>query len=93
MYTHADDTKITLAATFQDAICHQMPMALMRLVAEKIAERYVEENYTEIVAKLDQQAIANLAVADASKKIAEEIRMRPVVIKEPGDTVNNFSLF
>jgi hypothetical protein len=66
----------------------------MRLVAEKIAERYVEEHYAEIVAKLDQQAIANLAVADSGKKIAEEIRTRPVVLREPGNrtTVNKFSL-
>jgi hypothetical protein len=59
-------------------------------VVEKIAERFVQENYAELVSKLDQQAIANLAIADSGKKIAEEIRTRPVVLSSPGrKTVNN----
>ena len=33
----------------------------------------VAENFPQIAAKLDQNAIANLAIAEASKKIAEEI--------------------
>lgn len=89
MYRSSNDYKITLAATFENAICGSMPSAIMKLVAEKIAERYVDEHYAEIVARLDQQAIANLAVADSGKKIAEEIRTRPVVIQEPGNTTFN----
>ena len=48
-------------------------------IADAIATRYVEEFYGEIVAKLDQNAIANLAIAEASKKIAEEIQRQPNV--------------
>lgn len=50
---------------------------VLRAVVRIVAERYVEAHYAEICAHLDQTAIANLAVADAGKKIAEEIRMKP----------------
>ena len=68
---------------------------LTSVVAEKIAEKFVEENYSELISKLDQQAIANLAVADSGKKIAEEIRTRPVVLPSPGALINNnkYSIF
>jgi hypothetical protein len=89
VYKHSTEAKMTVTATFTESL---IPEMILRLVVEKIAERYVEERYLELIAKLDQGAIANLAVAEASKKIAEEIRMRPVVIREPGNTVNNFSL-
>ena len=62
-------------------------------ICRAVAEKYVAEHYAEIVAKLDQNAIANLAVADAGKKIAEEIRTRPVVYRERGDTHNRCSIF
>jgi hypothetical protein len=89
------DSKIHLVATFEQIFCRSMTHEIIRQVAEKVAERYVEEHYAEIVAKLDQQAIANLAVADSGKKIAEEIRTRPVVLREPGKktVVNHWSLF
>ena len=64
---------------------------VFEIVCEKIAERYVEEHYAEIAGKLDQNAIANLAVAAAGRKIAEEIRTRPVVLHEK--TTNHISLF
>jgi hypothetical protein len=51
-------------------------------IAAQIAERYVTEHYAEIVSKFDQNAIANLAVADAGKKIAEEIRTQPMVLHD-----------
>jgi hypothetical protein len=50
---------------------------VLRAVVRIVAERYVEAHYAEICAHFDQTAIANLAVADAGKKIAEEIRMKP----------------
>jgi hypothetical protein len=66
---------------------------LEREICRVIAEKYVVEHYAEIVAKLDQNAIASLAIADAGKKIAEEIRVQPVVYRERGDTHNNYSIF
>lgn len=57
-------------------------MAIIDEIVRLTAKRYVEEHYTDLVAKLDQQAIANLAVADAGKKIAEEIRVKPTVLHD-----------
>ena len=56
--------------------------AMYRLICEKVAERYVAENFPQIAAKLDQNAIANLAIAEASKKIAEEIQRKPNIVHE-----------
>lgn len=63
-----------------------MAHEVLSRVAQAIADRFVEEHYIEIAAKLDQNAIANLAIAEASKKIAEEIERHPTVIHEKGDT-------
>lgn len=60
--------------------------AVIYKIVEAIAERYVQEHYIEIAAKLDQNAIANLAIAEASKKIAEEIERHPTVVHQKGDT-------
>ena len=94
-YRSPVDMKTTFAATIQDTLCEATAFGLARLIAEKIADKYVEEHYVEIAARLDQQAIASLAIADSAKKIAEEIRMRHVLLREPEKrtTVNNFSLF
>lgn len=62
--------------------------AVFREIVAIVAQRYVDAHYSEIVAELDQRAIANLAVAGAAKKIAEEIHRRPTVITvEKGDKV------
>lgn len=68
-----------------DIVCKHLPEAILHKVAQAIADRYVLENFPQIAAKLDQNAIANLAIADASKKIAEEIKTRPVVIEHDAD--------
>jgi len=82
--------KTTVCATFED-YPNVLGSALLQAVVEKLADRFVEENYTQLAAKLDQQAVANLAVAGAGKKIAEEIRTRPVVYRERGSTYHHFS--
>lgn len=89
------DFSSTICAKFSQDILSggAVRFELLSRIIGLIAERYVEEHYSEIVAKLDQNAIANLAVADAGKKIAEEIRTRPVVYREKGDTYNKRSIF
>ena len=92
------NSKVTVAATFDPfemSTSRAYLEYLTSVVAEKIAEKFVEENYSELISKLDQQAIANLAVADSGKKIAEEIRTRPVVLPSPGALINNnkYSIF
>lgn len=71
-----------------------LPFAIVDLIASKIADKFVEEHYAELAAKLDQQAIANLAIADSGKKIAEEIRTKPTVLHDGcKTTVNRYSIF
>ena len=41
------------------------------LVAEKLAEKYVEEKYAELLGSLNPVAVANLAIAKAAGMVAE----------------------
>jgi len=79
----ADDSTY-IAAKFSNVtlMLERMAGAIYKIICERIAERYVQENYPAIAAKLDQEAIANLAIAESAKKIAEEIKLRPVIVKE-----------
>jgi hypothetical protein len=86
------EDKFVVAAIFESYPA-LMGEAILHEVVRLISERFVEENYASLVSKLDQQAIANLAVADSGKKIAEEIRQRPVVYRERGNTTTNYSIF
>lgn len=73
----------SIMATFpQMTADRMMTIEIVREIARAIAERYVDEHYQEIVALIDQNALANLAVANSAKKVAEEIRGKPTVIRE-----------
>lgn len=78
--------KYCCAASFDSIISSQLPEIIFAEVVRLIAQKYVEDHYEEIAAKLDQNAVASLAIAEAGKKIAEEIRSKPTVIHEKGDT-------
>lgn len=84
--THRSVTSDTthIVAKFSDVtlVTENMAVAIYKIVCERIAERFCQEHYADIAGKLDQEAIANLAIAESAKKIAEEIRLRPVVLKE-----------
>lgn len=67
------------------SINSHLAIQILEECAHLIAKRYVDEHYGEIVARLDQNAIARLAIADAGKKIAEEIRSSPTIIREKAD--------
>ena len=96
-YRNVNDMGITISAQVSDvttAMDNYAAAELVHEIARLIAERYVAENYAELVKNLDQQAIANLAVADAGKKIAEEIRSKPTVLHDGHKTtVNKYSIF
>lgn len=81
---YMNTTDVGITAMFQDTVSINANFAIEILgeIATKIADRYVEEHYAEIVAKLDQNAIASLAIADAGKKIAEEIRSKPSILHD-----------
>jgi hypothetical protein len=75
-FVNASDRSITVAVNFKDFIGSSLG-AIVGEVVRLVAIRYVEENYSQLVAKLDQQAIANLIIAESGKKIAEEIKLTP----------------
>jgi predicted transcriptional regulator len=85
IYRSATDDSMTISAKFGPLTniinAHSMQVLVQR-IACAIADRYVAEHYAEIMAKLDQNAIANLAIAEAGKKIAEEIQRVPNTIHE-----------
>ena len=49
---------------------------LVATIVYQVAKRYVSENYAELVGKLDQQAIANLVLADVAGQIATNLRWK-----------------
>lgn len=81
-YRSPNDFKTTLAVSFHDQLIESATVAVFQRVIDFIAQRYVEENFPQIAAKLDQNAIANLAIAEASKKIAEEIQRQPNIVEK-----------
>ncbi len=62
--------------------------AVLRRVADKIADAYIAEHYQEIVAAIRPEAIATLAVAESGAKIRESLeknipgQVREIVKKE-----------
>ena len=84
VYRSTTDYSSTYAMKIPDTVLQSesFSLAVLKKIAETVAEKFVEEHYAEIAAKLDQNAIANLAIAEASKKIAEEIQRRPNIVRE-----------
>jgi len=82
VYRSPMEDKTSYCVSLRDQILGSQDFAysILHTIAEKVAERYVEEHFAELTSRLDQNAIANLAIAEASKKIAEEIRTQPVVL-------------
>lgn len=69
---------LTQSLTFQKAVMEQIIL--------NVADRYVQENYAEIVSLLDQKAIANMAVATAAaavnKTLGEKIPNKILRVEE-----------
>jgi hypothetical protein len=87
------DNSEMIVAKFTTPILCEFPDAILVEVVQQIATRYVEEHYAEIAARLDQNAIANLAIAEAAKKIAEEIQRQPNIIREKDTRVYQRGVF
>jgi len=45
----------------------------IQIVAEKIAQQFIDDHGAEILAALDVQAIANLAIADSGRAVRESL--------------------
>lgn len=50
---------------------------LIAEIVRKTAERYVEENYSHLVAEIDTKAIANLVIAKCADRIANAVTITP----------------
>jgi hypothetical protein len=74
VYPNPFDNSVTIGATFSDVLALTTSRELVSVICQKIADRFVEERYNEIVAKLDVQAIANLTIAQAASAVVEEIQ-------------------
>src|SRR5258708_316501 len=84
----SDPSKMCVAAHFDNHL--QVAAQLIEIeVVKQIAARYVEENYAQLVAKLDQVAIANLAIAAAGQAVAKEIGEHPIVVSHHSHTTNH----
>ena len=96
-YRGATDMSYHVTASVSDLTTTTNNYMLAEFVHEivrQLAERYIAENYVGLVSKLDQQAIANLAVAESGKKIAEEIRSKSTVLHDGHKTVvNKYNIF
>ena len=69
------ESKIQYSAT-SDISCiadEKMALCLVEEICKSIAKKYVEENYGKIVSLLNQQAIANLVVAQVGIEIASSL--------------------
>jgi hypothetical protein len=55
--------------------------ALLEEILKLLAAKYVEDHYQEIVAGLNQKAIANLAISEIAKIVAERIQNPPQTVK------------
>ncbi len=64
------------AAKISDHIEEAAAHALLREIVQQIAEKYVAENYQQIVAGMSQEAIATLSVAESAAKIRESLERK-----------------
>jgi hypothetical protein len=80
--SYRDDTHrgVMVTASMMDTVMArytpEMLNAVMRAIADKLADEYVKSHGQEILAKLDQQAIANLTIAEAANGIRDAIHKK-----------------
>lgn len=91
---YGDKMAVTASFNTLERLTHNIEGSIIQQIVSVVAERYVAEHYPELVAKLDQQAIANLVIAESGKKIAEEIRLTPGRVQiDNSESHSHFSLF
>lgn len=83
------DTAETIIRTTvgEKMLTDYMPNQILLEVSRLVAERYVKENYQEIIKHIDQNAIATLSVAESAAKIRETLEKKiPLIIPKAGKT-------
>jgi hypothetical protein len=75
-----EGTVSLVTALFSHSVAAQLYMERLTLdaIAELIAKKYVEEHFAEIVSRLQQSAIVNLALARAGAGISQYLQPSPV---------------
>lgn len=68
-------------------LSQEMFIKSMSRAADLIAEKYVAENYAKIVAHIDQQAIATLAIANAGAEISKTLKQEAATQTKVVETV------
>lgn len=80
---------ILISVRPREFMTHQLMLETVSKIADGIAERFIKENYAEIVKAIDPVALANLAIADAGAKINETLNKKmPDKIMEVTRTVH-----
>lgn len=69
----ADETVIQLLVAGHELITRSFVDGILAEAARLVAAKLVAENYPQIVAKLDMQAIANLTIAEAAGAIRKTL--------------------
>ena len=71
-----DSSQLIALRVRPEDIAHYSANLFLERIAEKIAERFVAEFYQDIVKLIDQQALANMTVAEAGAKIHELLQKK-----------------
>lgn len=64
---------IKIARTELDMMKGRVMDKVLDKIVDGIVTSFLESHSTEIISKLDQQAIANLAIAEAAKEIRKKV--------------------
>lgn len=77
-----DEDLYMASVSTSELMQRHLPEAIFHKIAQAIADRYVLENFQQVVSKLDQNAIANLVLASASKKVIEDLGLKSTKSEE-----------
>lgn len=72
-YPKLPDGGMRMAVDIPQVFSEAVAAAIVGEISHLVAERYVAEHYAEIVAKLDQGAIANTLLAEAAERVREQM--------------------
>ena len=69
--TNMEDGSISLRIPREEFLLQKTEMMVLEKAAQSIADEFVKQNMPSILARIDQQAIANLAIADGANAIKD----------------------
>lgn len=69
-YTFPETMETGFLFKFGNEVLEMSGPAILDHIARAVAERYVAEHYPQLIARMDPQAIANLAIAESAKAVS-----------------------